>query len=191
MAAVTAAAIGTAGAVYSAKKSSDAQKAQNKMAKEGIEAADPFKQYRPKYAEQLDKLMSDPSSITSTPEYKARLEAAQRQLAAQGYTGSGNAIVEAANVGGQAYQQAFQNLSMLSGAGSATPGAGYDSALAANSEGNAQKLSAYAGVANNLGNLALTAGQRFNKTATTNTSGTSASDALNKAAYTPSSGKYG
>lgn len=172
MAAITAAAIGAGTAIYASKQSSKQAKAQNKLAKEGIDAADPFKQYRPKYAEQLDKLMSDPSSITSTPEYKARMDAAARQLAAQGYTGSGNAILEAANAGGAAYQQAFQNLGQLSGAG-VTPGGGYSDALSSLSEGNAQKLSAYTGVANNIGNLALTAGQRFNKAATPATTGSS------------------
>jgi hypothetical protein len=165
MAAITAAAIGAGTAIYASKQASKQAKEQGKLAQKGIDAADPFREYRPKYAEQLDKLMSDPSSITSTPEYKARLDAAARQMAAQGYTGSGNAIIEAANAGGAAYQQAFQNLGQLSGAG-VTPGGGFDSALASQSESNAQKLSAYTGVANNIGNLALTAGQRFNRAAT-------------------------
>lgn len=172
MAAVTAAAIGAGSAIYAQKKASKDAKAQNKLAKEGIAAADPFGPHRGKYAEQLDKLMSDPSSITSTPEYKARLDAAARQMAAQGYTGSGNAILEAANAGGAAFQQAFQNLGQLSGAG-VTPGGGYDQALASQSESNAQKMSAYAGTANNLTNLALTAGQRFNRAATPTTTNTS------------------
>lgn len=183
MAAVTAAAIGAGTAIYAQKSASKQAKAQNKLAREGIDAADPFKQYRGKYAEQLDKLMTDPSSITSTPEYKARLDAAARQMAAQGYTGSGNAILEAANAGGAAYQQAFSNLGQLAGAG-VTPGGGYDQALAAQSEGSAQKLSAYAGVANNLGNLALTAGQRFNQAATPS------STSLSKTSYIPPAGKF-
>lgn len=184
MAAVTAAAIGAATAIYGAKQASKQAKDQKKLAQKSIDAADPFRQYRPKYAEQLDKLMSDPSSITSTPEYKARLDAAARQMAAQGYTGSGNAIIEAANAGGAAYQQAFQNLGQLAGAG-VTPGGGYDQALASQSESNAQKLSAYAGVANNLGNLALTAGQRFNQAASPSTS------SINKSStYTPSASKF-
>jgi hypothetical protein len=37
-------------------------------------------------------------------------------MAAQGYTGSGNALVAAANAGGQAYQQQFNNLATLAGA---------------------------------------------------------------------------
>jgi hypothetical protein len=169
MAAITAAVISAGVAIYSAKKSSDNQKAQNKLGKEAIDAADPFKQYRPQYAEKLNALMQDPTSIESTPEYKARITAAQRQMAAQGYTGSGNAIEEAANGAGQAFEQAFSNLSMLSGAG-VTPGGGYNTAIAGNQAANDQYLSSVAGVANNFSNLALTVGNRFNQPATTATS---------------------
>lgn len=161
MAAVTAAVAGVAVSAYSAKKASDNAKAQNKIAREGIEAADPYKQYRAGAAERLDKLMSDPSSIEDTATYKARMVAAERQMAAQGYSGSGNAILEAADAGGAAYQQEFANLSMLSGAGQA-PGGGYAQAQQTMAEGNAQKLSAYAGVGNNLTNLI----SQFNKPAT-------------------------
>lgn len=160
MAVVTTAAIGAGTAIYTAKKSADAAKKQNQIAQQGIAAADPLGAYRPKYAEQLDKLMSDPSSIVDTPEYKARLEAAQRTMAAQGYLGSGNAIIEAANAGGAAYDQAVNRLTALAGG---TPGAGYDTAVNAASQGEAQKLSAYAGVANNLTNLGSTLADRFNK----------------------------
>lgn len=163
MAAVTAAAIGAAGAIYTANKASKDAKANRALAREGIEAADPFKQYRPQYAEKLNTLMSDPSSIQNTPEYKARIQSVQRQLAAQGYTGSGNALVEAAEAGGGAYQQAFNNLAMLSGA-STQPGGGYGQALDANSQGSAQQLSSIAGVTNNLANVAMTVG-KFNRAA--------------------------
>lgn len=167
MAAITAAAIGTAGTIYASKKASSDAKKQAKMGQEAIAAADPFAQYRPGYAKQLDELMRDPSSIQNTPEYKARLEASSRQLAAQGYTGSGNAILEAANAGGAAFQQAFQNLSQLSGAG-VTPGGGYGTALSANQAANDTAISGTAGVVNNLANLATQVGSRFNKPATAN-----------------------
>lgn len=162
MAAITAAVIGAGTAIYAAKKNSDAQKKQAQLAQQGIDAADPFRTYRPQYADKLNKLMSDPSSITDTPEYKARLTAASRQLAAQGYTGSGNAILEAANGAGEAYQQAFSNLAVLSGASSAQLGGGYSNALQSGQNGNEQTLSSVAGIGNNLANLALTVGQRFN-----------------------------
>ncbi|HEY9662416.1 MAG TPA: hypothetical protein V6C65_28505 [Allocoleopsis sp.] len=78
---------------------------------------DPYAPYRGAAATKLNALMADPNSITSLPEYQAQMQAASRAMAAQGYTGSGNALVAAANAGGQAYQQAFNNLAMLSGAG--------------------------------------------------------------------------
>lgn len=78
---------------------------------------DPYAPYRGAAAQKLNALMADPSTLTSLPEYQAQMQAASRAMAAQGYTGSGNALVAAANAGGQAYQQAFNNLAMLSGAG--------------------------------------------------------------------------
>lgn len=80
-------------------------------------AYDPYAPYRGAAAQQLQQLMKNPSSIQQLPEYNADLQAAARTMAAQGYTGSGNALVAAANAGGQAYQQAFNNLALLSGAG--------------------------------------------------------------------------
>ena len=77
---------------------------------------DPYAPYRGAAATQLNNLMANPSSITNSPTYQAYLQAAQRQSAAQGYTGSGNALAAAASAGGQAYQQQFNNLAMLSGA---------------------------------------------------------------------------
>ena len=78
---------------------------------------DPYAPYRGAAAQKLNTLMNDPNSIQNLPEYQAQMQAASRTMAAQGYTGSGNALVAAANAGGQAYQQAFNNLAMLSGAG--------------------------------------------------------------------------
>lgn len=159
MAAITSAIIGTAGAVYAANKSAKAAKQQTQLGQQAIEAADPFREYRPQYAAKLNELMSDPSQIQNSPEYKARIQAVQRQLASQGYTGSGNALVEAAEAAGSVYQQAFSNLAMLSGA-STTPGGGYDTALNAAQNGSAQQLSSISGVTNNLANLALVLGGR-------------------------------
>lgn len=171
MGAITAAVIAAGGAVYAANKSAKASKEANAVAREGIEAADPFKQYRPQYATKLNELMSDPSQIQNTPEYKARIQSVQRQLAAQGYTGSGNALVEAAEASGAVYQQAFSNLAMLSGAAT-TPGGGYGNAVSAMQNGSAQNLSATSGVVNNLANLALTVGQRWNQPSQAQTSTT-------------------
>lgn len=78
---------------------------------------DPYAPYRGAAATKLNDLMNNPSSLQNLPEYQAQMQAASRAMAAQGYTGSGNALVAAANAGGQAYQQAFNNLSTLAGAG--------------------------------------------------------------------------
>jgi hypothetical protein len=94
---------------------------------------DPYSAYRGQAASQLNNLMLNPMTyLDQTPEYQSMLTAAQRQAASQGYNGSGNALVAAANAGGQAYQQAFNNLATLSGAAQSPAQAGY---LAA-SQGN-------------------------------------------------------
>ena len=164
MAVITAAAIGTAGTLFAQKKASSAAKSQAKLGQQAIDAADPYKQYRGDAAIKLNSLMDDPSSITNSAEYKARQTAAERTMAAQGYTGSGNAIHEAATASGASYQQAFDNLSMLSGARN-VPGGGFDSALGANQSGIDNKLSANAGTVSSLSNLALTVGKRLNPAA--------------------------
>jgi hypothetical protein len=149
------AAIGLAGSLFASNKASKQAKEQNKLAKEGIAAADPYAKYRDDAAQRLQALMNDPSSIEGTAEYKARQTAASRLMAAQGYTGSGNAIEAAADASSESYQQAFNNLSVLSGAG-ATPGGGYGNALTAGQNANDSTLSGYAGIANNAVNLANT-----------------------------------
>ena len=78
--------------------------------------ADPYAAYRPAAASALNNLMKNPSSIQNLPTYQAAMQGAQRQSAAQGYTGSGNALAAAADASGQVYQQQFNNLAMLSGA---------------------------------------------------------------------------
>jgi hypothetical protein len=78
---------------------------------------DPYASYRPAAAQKLQTLMNNPGSAANTSYGQAMSQAASREMAAQGYTGSGNAIVAAANAGGTAYQQEFNNLVTLSGAG--------------------------------------------------------------------------
>lgn len=92
-------------------------KADAKTAAQYQATADPYAPYRADAAGKLNALMSNPNSITTTPEYKSRLDAAARTMAAQGYTGSGNALAAAAQAGGDVYQQAFNNLALTSGAG--------------------------------------------------------------------------
>jgi len=65
---------------------------------------------------------------------QAYQQAASRTMASQGYTGSGNALVAAANAGGQAYQQNFNNLATLAGAAYSPATAGQ---IGANNANNA------------------------------------------------------
>lgn len=152
---IAAAAIGAAGSIYAANKASKDAKAQNKIAQEAIDKADPYSPYRKDAAERLNALQADPSSIQGTPEYKARIQSVQRQLASQGYTGSGNALVEAAEAGATVYQQAFDNLAMLSGASSgiANQQNAYTNRLNTASQGTQQNLSATSGVVGGLQGL--------------------------------------
>lgn len=161
MAAITGAALGAATTLYATKKASDQAKDAKRQGQAAIEAADPYAPYRKDAAEKLNALMADPSSIKDTPEYKARQEAASRALAAQGYTGSGNAVLEAANQGGAAFQSAYDRLARLAGV-DATPGGGYGTAMQNQQNADAQYLSGLAGVGNNLTNLVGTIGGKMN-----------------------------
>jgi len=149
MAAITSAVVGVAGSVISSRQASRQARQQNELAREGIDAADPFREHRAGAATRLNALMADPSSIKDSAAYKARMQAVQRQLAAQGYTGSGNALVEAAEASGAAYQQEFDNLAMLSGANQA-PGGGFSNAMASRAQSDATRLSGTTGIINNV-----------------------------------------
>ena len=166
MGAITAAVIGAGTAIYSANRASKQQKDAQKFAREQMANADPYAPYRDDAAKRLNALIADPSSIKDSAAYKARLQAAERTLAAQGYTGSGNALVEVANAGGAAYQQEFDNLARLSGAdtGSQTAAGLAGTAMGVNQSASDNYLSAIGGVGNNLGNLA---GLIFNRPAAT------------------------
>ncbi len=168
MAAITAAVVVTAGTVYASKQAGKQQKAASKAQKEMAGAADPYAQYRGDAAARLNALSSDPSSVQDGAVWKARQQAAARAIASQGYTGSGNAIIAAADAGAAAYQQEFDNLAMLSGAnGGNSVAAGINQTGMNNQQGyNEQRMSNYAGMINNLGNLATTVGARFNQPAT-------------------------
>lgn len=156
MAAITSAAIAAGTAIYSANRASKQQKDSQKFAREQMENADPYREYRDEAAAKLNALIADPSSIKDSASYKARMQAAERTLAAQGYTGSGNAIIESANAGGAAYQQEFDMLARLAGVdtglGNAASLAG--TAMGVNQQASDNYLSAVAGVGNNIGNLA-------------------------------------
>lgn len=144
-AAVGAAAITVVGGYMTAKSNQKSNKALSQAAAK----QDPYGPYRDAAALKLNSLMDDPSKITDTAEYKARQTAASRTMAAQGYTGSGNALAAAAEAGGNSYQQAFNNLAMLSGAGVA-PGQGAVQAAMGQSQNNQNAMNTYGQLANGL-----------------------------------------
>jgi len=78
--------------------------------------ADPFGPYRSQYADLMSNITNDPSQIQKLPGYQAGLQAVQRSLAAQGYTGSGNMMAAMAKYGGDFYNNAMQLYGGLSGA---------------------------------------------------------------------------
>lgn len=159
---VTSAVIGAGTALYASKQAKKQQKDAQNFAREQMEGLDPFAEHRPYYADRLKELADDPSKIKDFASYKARLQAAERTMAAQGYTGSGNALVAAADAGAAAYQQEFDNLAMLSGAGQGqgARASAYGTAAGAAGNANDNYLSGLAGVGNNLTNLAGMFGNR-------------------------------
>ena len=71
-------------------------------------------------ASQLQGTLNGSLDYTKNPMYAARLQAAQRQMASQGYNGSGNAAVAAANAGGAGYNDYINQMSGLAGVGNGT-----------------------------------------------------------------------
>jgi len=133
------AALSIGGAVLGAISAKKKAKQEKKLAQQAVEAADPFAPYRKDNAQKLQNLMNDPSSVENLPEYKTRIRAAERTMAAQGFTGSGNALVAAAEASGEAYQSAFNNLALTSGA-NANPGQGFPAALQSTANANQTDL---------------------------------------------------
>jgi hypothetical protein len=86
--------------------------------------ADPFAQYRSGLAAQLNQLLQNPNTVTTTPGYQFNLsqglQGLQAQQAAQGRLVSGGALLQGQQYGqqlaSQTYQQQLQNLASLSGA---------------------------------------------------------------------------
>ena len=102
--------------------------------------------YAAGYAQQLQQLEANPSSVQNLPQYQAGLQAVQRSGAAQGYAGSTNMMAALAQYGGQAYQQQFSNLLSLVNSGSG------QAATAANATGQANVANANL-VSQSLGSL--------------------------------------
>lgn len=152
MAGITSAVIGAASTVYSVKQAKKQQKEAQRFAEEQMSAMDPFAEHRGTYAARLNALASDPSSIENTSLYRARLKAAERAMAAQGYTGSGNALAAAADAGGSVYQQELENLMALSGAvqGLGARASAYGTAAGAAGNANDNYLGALSGLGNSI-----------------------------------------
>lgn len=152
MAGITSAVIGAATTVYSARQAKKQQKEAQRFAEEQMSAMDPFAEHRGEYAARLNALASDPSSIENTALYRARLKAAERAMAAQGYTGSGNALAAAADAGGSVYQQELENLMALSGAvqGLGARASAYGTAAGAAGNANDNYLGALSGLGNSI-----------------------------------------
>ena len=72
---------------------------------------------RADFLAQLQALMADPSKITSMPGYAAGLKGVERTMASQGYLGSGNMAVAAANYGGGRFNDEIARLATLAGVG--------------------------------------------------------------------------
>jgi hypothetical protein len=129
--------------------------------------ADPFAQYRSGYAAQLQNLLQDPSTITTTPGYQFQLgqglQALQAQQAAQGRLVSGGALLQGQQFGQQFatsnLQQQQNLLASLSGAtqspaSGATAQAGLTAGQLGGTLGGAQAIAGGLGqVLNPLGTL--------------------------------------
>ena len=93
--------------------------------------ADPYAQYRSQAAGQLQNLLADPSTITSTPGYQFNLQQYMQQLqakqASQGSLVGGGALLQAGQMGQQyatsSLQQQQNLLATLSGANQSPAGA--------------------------------------------------------------------
>lgn len=71
---------------------------------------------RSQWLTQLQQLTANPGMITSMPGYEAGMQAVTRNMAAQGYLGSGNMMAAMAKYGGDFYSQEVQRLAGLAGA---------------------------------------------------------------------------
>lgn len=102
--------------IYSGLEAQKQAKRLQEMAQASM-STDAMDPYRAGYASQLQSLVNDPSSLEKTPGYQAGLQALQRSLAAQGFTGSGNAQAALTKYGGDAYAQQVELLRRLASGG--------------------------------------------------------------------------
>ena len=92
------------------------QEQQAKQMAQIAQQSNAFGPYRAQYADQLNALMKNPSQIQNTPGYQAALQVVERQMGAGGQLGGGMEAAALGQIGGQLFQQQFNNLSSLSGA---------------------------------------------------------------------------
>lgn len=135
-------------------------------------AMDPFAPYRAQYAQQLNQLMADPSSVTSLPGYQFQQQqgqqAVERTLAAQGRTVSGQEQIELQKYGqgqaGQYYNDQYNKLAQLSGA-STSPALGGQAFNQATAGNQAQQQAGWSGLTQ-LAGQAVTPGTSMNRATT-------------------------
>ena len=129
----------------------------NNSAQQVLAQSNPFGSSRPTYVNQLNALMANPSSVTSTPGYQFQLgqgvQAIDRSALAPGGTGAGGAELAALDTFGQGlassfYQTDLNNLMQLSGAN--FPPANPAQALAGVGGAQGSLGSSISGVANSL-----------------------------------------
>lgn len=121
---------GVVGAVAGAVTSSVLAPSPSSSASSAANAADPFASQRGQYQTMLSDLISNPSSITSTPGYQFGLQQSQNAVegsaAANGMVNSGN-VLSALSTNAQGYAATQLNnqellLAQLSGANVGSPG---------------------------------------------------------------------
>lgn len=90
---------------------------QRRLARQMMDRSDPFGQYRPEFGAMLSNLYSNPSKIFEMPGYKAGEQAVMRNMASQGYLGSGNMMHAMMKYGGDFFNQEATRLGTFAGAG--------------------------------------------------------------------------
>lgn len=117
--------VGLGGLYMNDKANKDAQDELGQGLQAMFNQVDPFSASRPKYVNQLNDFMSNPSGFLNTPYaqniMQAGSQAVGRSQAAKGYLGSGNEAIALQRQGqtdaSSLMQQQFNNLYQLSGAG--------------------------------------------------------------------------
>ena len=102
----------------------------NSGAQQASGQADPFASQRPQYQQMLQSLISNPSSVTSTPGYQFQMQQAlagvEGSAAANGMLNSGNVLsaltTQAGNQASTGYYNQAELLAQLAGANVGSPG---------------------------------------------------------------------